>query len=150
MGQSGLGTDGQERLFFRFVKRALYLPVILCILTAASGCGVSGTWAGEDRRTAETGKEMEAGQDAGSGWELASGQDAGSSPKMESVQAPELPARFDLRERMELFPIPDQQDTGTCWAFAALAAVESSMPGIKPRPACRAAMAVARQFMAVL
>ena len=152
MGQSGFGTDGQERLFFRLVKRALYLPVILCILTAASGCGFSGTWAGEDRRTAETGKEMEAGQDAGSGWEsesgqnagsgqeleagqdagsgweLASGQDAGSSPKMESVQAPELPARFDLRERMELFPIPDQQDTGTCWAFAALAAVESSMP----------------------
>ena len=42
-----------------------------------------------------------------------------------------LPARFDLREQGRLTPVRTQRTNGPCWAFAALASVESSlMPGM--------------------
>lgn len=37
-----------------------------------------------------------------------------------------LPETFDLREETALTPVRSQGDMGTCWAFAALAALESS------------------------
>lgn len=145
-GWPGSGGHGRKRWLVCFEKRAVYLAVILCILMAVSGCGGSGTWGNENQWIAENGQELEptrepeAGQSVRSGQELEGGwdegneqvpevgRDGGSSQEMESAQVSDLPVRFDLRERMELFPIPDQQDTGACWAFAALAAVESSMP----------------------
>ena len=39
----------------------------------------------------------------------------------------ELPSSYDLRERRAI-RVSDQGDLGTCWAFAALKAVETSMP----------------------
>ncbi len=38
-----------------------------------------------------------------------------------------LPARFDLRERGMTVSVPDQGEIGTCWAFAAAKAIETSM-----------------------
>lgn len=40
----------------------------------------------------------------------------------------ELPSRFDLREHGTAPMVPDQGTFGTCWAFASLGALESSMP----------------------
>ncbi|MBQ6875939.1 MAG: peptidase [Lachnospiraceae bacterium] len=40
----------------------------------------------------------------------------------------ELPARFDLRNMGRLIAVPDQGNFNTCWAFAALTAVTTSMP----------------------
>ena len=40
----------------------------------------------------------------------------------------DLPARFDLREQGTAPTVPDQGTFGTCWAFASLGALESSMP----------------------
>ena len=39
-----------------------------------------------------------------------------------------LPRQYDLREAMELPAIADQGSLGTCWAFASLTALETSMP----------------------
>ena len=38
-----------------------------------------------------------------------------------------LPSRFDLREENRMSKIKDQGKLGTCWAFASLSAIESSM-----------------------
>ena len=43
-----------------------------------------------------------------------------------------LPERFDLREERERILVPDQGTFGTCWAFAALKAVETSVKGSAP------------------
>ena len=40
----------------------------------------------------------------------------------------ELPAKFDLRNMGHLIAVPDQGNFSTCWAFAALTAVTTSMP----------------------
>lgn len=39
-----------------------------------------------------------------------------------------LPVKFDLRDRDAAVSVPDQGTFGTCWAFAALKALETSMP----------------------
>jgi len=44
-----------------------------------------------------------------------------------------FPARFDLREQGKLSPVRDQDPYGTCWTFAALAALESSLLPGEPR-----------------
>lgn len=38
-----------------------------------------------------------------------------------------LPSRFDLREKSRMSIVKDQGELGTCWAFASLSAIESSM-----------------------
>jgi C1A family cysteine protease/Leucine-rich repeat (LRR) protein len=38
-----------------------------------------------------------------------------------------LPSRFDLREQRRLTPVGDQGQIGTCWAFAAIGALESNL-----------------------
>lgn len=40
----------------------------------------------------------------------------------------ELPEQFDLRSRRKILAVSDQGDLGTCWAFASLAALSTSMP----------------------
>ncbi len=44
-----------------------------------------------------------------------------------SESATIIPTRYDLRERRRVTPVRDQGIYGTCWAFAALGAVESAM-----------------------
>ena len=45
-------------------------------------------------------------------------------------RAAALPATFDLRDAGRLSPVRDQGRYGTCWAFASLASLESSLlPG---------------------
>ena len=47
-----------------------------------------------------------------------------------ATRAADIPAVYDLRNLARLSPVRDQLDLGTCWAFANLAAVESSLlPG---------------------
>lgn len=46
--------------------------------------------------------------------------------------APILPVRYDMRERGRVTPVRDQGKYGTCWAFASLGALETTlMPGEK-------------------
>ena len=40
---------------------------------------------------------------------------------------PEFPAQYDLREEGRVSPVKDQAQQTTCWAFAALSAVESTL-----------------------
>ena len=51
--------------------------------------------------------------------------------------SPKLPEKFDLRSRQEVLAAPDQGDLGTCWAFASLAALSTSMPQEMAVPFCR-------------
>lgn len=50
----------------------------------------------------------------------------------------QLPSRYDLREYDRVTPVRDQGDYGCCWAFAMIAAAESSIitknPGISVKP----------------
>lgn len=39
-----------------------------------------------------------------------------------------LPERFDLRESVSICRVPDQGNFATCWAFASLTALETTMP----------------------
>lgn len=45
----------------------------------------------------------------------------------ESSPAEKLPRRYDAREHGRTTPVKDQGDLGTCWAFASLLALESSL-----------------------
>lgn len=40
----------------------------------------------------------------------------------------ELPSRFDLRDKGVILSVPDQGTQGTCWAFASVTALTTSMP----------------------
>lgn len=44
-----------------------------------------------------------------------------------SESATIIPTRYDLREKQRVTPVRDQEIYGTCWAFAALGAVESAL-----------------------
>lgn len=57
--------------------------------------------------------------DGGTGEAVEGG--SGSSP------AEKLPRRYDAREHGRTTPVKDQGDLGTCWAFASLLALESSL-----------------------
>ncbi len=48
---------------------------------------------------------------------------AGDNSKLASV----VPARYDLREKERLGVVKNQEDTGMCWAFASLSAMESTL-----------------------
>ncbi|MDO4613183.1 MAG: lectin like domain-containing protein [Actinomycetaceae bacterium] len=45
----------------------------------------------------------------------------------ERLRSAPLPARFDLRQTGRISPIRDQGPNGSCWAFAALGALESNL-----------------------
>lgn len=44
-----------------------------------------------------------------------------------SGQLIRIPAKYDLRTRGKLTPVKNQLDSGACWAFASLGAIESSL-----------------------
>ena len=51
----------------------------------------------------------------------------GSSGALPLLRVGTLPSAYDLRPLNRLTPVRDQGSTGTCWAFATLAALESSL-----------------------
>lgn len=58
------------------------------------------------------------------------GDDIVSSAETRAAQDLSLPRRYDAREYGRTAPVKDQGDLGTCWAFASLLALESSLlPG---------------------
>ncbi len=57
---------------------------------------------------------------------FAAGREFSGQVDLENSQ--ELPKQFDLRSRREVLAVSDQGDLGTCWAFASLAALSTSMP----------------------
>ena len=75
------------------------------------------------------------------GVDLAETDEAGADPDQKNTdagteasgsgnsdpEAIELPSSYDIREHRTV-SVSDQGDLGTCWAFAALKAVETSMP----------------------
>lgn len=49
------------------------------------------------------------------------------TPNAAEATAEKLPRRYDAREHGRTTPVKDQGDLGTCWAFASLLALESSL-----------------------
>lgn len=45
-----------------------------------------------------------------------------------AAEKEKLPEKFDLRDRGMIPPVSDQGDQGTCWAFASVTALNTSMP----------------------
>lgn len=68
-----------------------------------------------------------AAPDANAGQGIGS-QAVGAQENAQESAAQPLPERYDLREYMELPAVPDQGSLGTCWAFASLTALTTSMP----------------------
>lgn len=58
----------------------------------------------------------------------------------------ELPERFDLREQDKLPAVPDQGTFGTCWAFASISALESSMTEELRQPLSADHMSIKNSF----
>lgn len=56
--------------------------------------------------------------------------ESGTEPdaaELAEPEKPELPSRYDAREDGRTAPVKNQGDLGTCWAFASLLALESSL-----------------------
>ncbi|MFA4965641.1 MAG: lectin like domain-containing protein, partial [Thermoleophilia bacterium] len=56
----------------------------------------------------------------------------GAAAESTARRAAGLPARYDLRLEARLTPVKDQAQYNTCWAFANVAALESSLLGLQP------------------
>lgn len=67
----------------------------------------------------------------------------GSEPVKEKVP---LPASFDLRQKTQIGPAPDQGGFGTCWAFASLMALETSMKSQNRTPFSADHMSIQNSF----
>lgn len=62
------------------------------------------------------------------GYQFDWNMDKNRATAVDSAQtASVFPARYDLREKGRVGRIKDQKNTGTCWAFAALSAMESDL-----------------------
>lgn len=124
------------------------VAAVCAVMLAVSGCGALEEAARENRVAEET-SEVEA-EDAAEGTtereqENAAGDETETpakkpfaetegpealtkEPDDESAETPGfLPARYDAREDGRTSPVKNQGDLGTCWAFASLLALESSL-----------------------
>ena len=107
----------------RRIRRLLTVAVlgILTVLAVVIGVRIFGVWSGHDSGSnAMDSTPVEYPMETMTPMEWT---DDGLVP----IQA-ELPARFDLRTMGRLIAVPDQGSFSTCWAFAALTAVTTSMP----------------------
>lgn len=95
------------------------------LLTAAFLFGICGFLA---VKAAESGKLDYAGGSAGAQLEARNGGVSYLPDYEEERETAALPKRYDLREVIEIPGVPDQGNFGTCWAFASLLALETSMP----------------------
>lgn len=141
------------------MRRRLALAGSVAVLgmLGAVGLAVSGRlWSGrenreEDRETTETGwldgldgtGDLDGVSEAGDMSGGLSGDAAGQTLAGESTP---LPSKFDLRERGVTFEVPDQGIFGTCWAFASLKALETSMPESMRTPLAADHMSIKNSF----
>ena len=87
----------------------------------------AGVWLLKSRGTFETVETVTETVQAASVTETAAASGRAGSEEQVNLKE-ELPVRFDLREYGTAPEVPDQGTFGTCWAFASLGALESSMP----------------------
>ena len=111
--------------------RAAAVAFGLCIAAAAAGCGLTACGSAHRNPETEIGVRESSPEEAApvpeteeSGTQTESSETA-SEPETEEVI---LPARYDLREVIPGLSAPDQGTLSTCWAFAALKALETAMP----------------------
>ncbi|MBQ4563315.1 MAG: hypothetical protein IJA58_02410, partial [Lachnospiraceae bacterium] len=107
----------------RRIRRILTIAAlgILAVLAVVIGNRVFGAWSGHDSESnVMDGTPVEYPMETMVSKEWS---DAGLVKKRA-----ELPVRFDLRNMGRLIAVPDQGSFNTCWAFAALTAVTTSMP----------------------
>lgn len=110
-------------------RRQLRRRMMAAGLVLGAMCLAAGAWTVEEKITQKSlgGPSKPTGNDNALVTmvsQLASEQTEADTRKLESVK---LPSRFDLRELGSAPTVPDQGKLGTCWAFAALGALESSM-----------------------
>ena len=106
------------------------------ILTAAalflSGCSAIPVPGLKEHLEPEISQETE-GMDSGQETKTAETEAPASDAEQETAAEPsepektELPSRYDAREDGRTAPVKNQGDLGTCWAFASLLALESSL-----------------------
>lgn len=114
------------------VLRAAVLAGILVL--GAGGCGKRDGLTGEAEKTVESVEEANGtAEDVTGGSAAGTGAEAMEGPMTEARGAEDpavpavLPSRYDSREHGRTSPVKNQGDLGTCWAFASLLALESSL-----------------------
>lgn len=126
--------------------RTLISKKLLWMLLAAGGLALVGC-AGAVQRPGETGSAgmesqlhddvltevpaQERTQSAGTAQpentEQSNGTAQAENTAQPDIRQSQLPRRYDAREHGRTSPVKDQGDLGTCWAFASLLALESSL-----------------------
>lgn len=103
-------------------RRQLRRRIMAAGLVLGALCLAAGVWIGGDKENSEV--ISESVQTPRDGDSVVSSIPVQTKEESKQVQ---LPSRFDLREHGRAPTVPDQGMFGTCWAFAALGALESSM-----------------------
>lgn len=133
----------KKQLWMRPAALAVVLMLILVLALVLGGCAgdmrfsagrmsepaadgpAEGTAAADDGLTEAAGERASADDElAGADGEPA---DMGSKTSAADGAPEPLPRRYDAREHGRTAPVKDQGDLGTCWAFASLLALESSL-----------------------
>lgn len=122
--------QGESELKKRFVWAGMALALAVSVF-CAGGCSAVPLPGRKEHLEPEISRETE-GMASGAETEPAAAEfpvleTEAADTESSAPEKPELPARYDAREEGRTAPVKNQGDLGTCWAFASLLALESSL-----------------------
>lgn len=109
------------------VKRRIMAVLVLGLLLSGCGAGRTPEGAGEEPAVETEKQPAESEPGAGAETEIEPETETGMETEAEPAQEVPLPTRYDGREHGRTAPAKDQGDLGTCWAFASLLALKTSL-----------------------